>query len=137
MKQRMIKTITASITLSLAVMCTSIAVSGNELVDMSSDEGRFEIATPQSLASGNESVLELRYLSDEYIAKVLAEKTAFTQETRPLLHDLMIKWAALAEELTAHPTEASTAILLQHEIRNLGTQLAQKRLDHLLALNHI
>lgn len=137
MKQRILKKTVAVATFSLVIMCASIAATSTIPESKLPDPSRFEITTPQSLVAGNDIAVELRFLSGEFIGKVLAEKTAFTEETRPLLRDLRNKWAALAKELADPATEASTTALLQQEIATLGTRLAKERLDHMLAIKEI
>lgn len=77
------------------------------------------------------------YLSNGTIERLLAEKTAFRKETRPLIHRLESKWAALSNELAKRSPEETKTARLQDEISALDTRLTEMRLDHLMALGSI
>ena len=76
-------------------------------------------------------------LSDEEIQKLDEARTAFFEATRDLRRHIYQKRLALLSELSKENPSAEIAKALQQEISDLKAQLAQKRLDHILAIREI
>lgn len=98
---------------------------------------RFQVTPVELPEIDGGSTATFRFLSSDALGKLLAEKAEFLQKTRPLIHELKSKWAALTEELAGQASQETTATRLQTEISTLDTQLTAMRLDHFMALNEI
>ncbi|UCF94813.1 MAG: periplasmic heavy metal sensor [Desulfobacterales bacterium] len=73
-------------------------------------------------------------LSDEEIAKLNEERSAFLQDTRELRDTLYQKELELRSELAKQDPDPEKAKGLQKEISDLEGQLDQKRLEHRLQM---
>lgn len=76
-------------------------------------------------------------LSEEQVAKLEEERSAFFEATEPIRRDLYDKRLELNRVLDAENPDRSAAETLQKEISGLRAQLDQKRLDHRLAMQEI
>jgi hypothetical protein len=99
--------------------------------------GHFQVIPMELPEIEADNTATMQHLFDGTFERLLEEKTAFLQETRPLKQMLKSKWAALTDELTSQAPETVTTTCLQEEISALDTRLAEMRVEHLMALNNI
>lgn len=140
MKRNFIATSAALATLVLMLLVSSAAM-GNTSPETESATAetttRFMIASVELPEIETNNSATLWFLSDGTLDRLLDEKTAFLEETRPLIHELKSKWATLTEELAKPSSEITTVAHLQNEISNLDTRLAEMRLEHHLTVEDI
>ena len=76
-------------------------------------------------------------LSEEELAKLDEERSAFFENTKSLKRNMYQKRLELRSELAKENPDAGKASSLQKEISDLGSQFDQKRLDHMLRMKKI
>lgn len=133
---------TAGLTsLALMFLFASIAMADNtpaaNWYDTGSASDQFRIVSIELPEIQTCSTVEYPFLFDGTLGKLVAEKNAYREGTQPLVYALNSKWSDFADELAKQSPEETNMTRLQDEISDLGTRLAEMRLEHLMALDEI
>lgn len=137
MRSRIQKKVIVIATASLLFFLGSIALAGSSFKHMhlaSHDAHK----APKSLVKQDKNN-RMHYQNNFALQfeELMVEQSSYLKESRTLFSDLKSKWAAFADELEKEEPEAGMTQLIQDEILAVNSQLTEKRLEHIVAMEEM